>query len=383
MVSTRSGQWKRTMLTAVAAILPALVPAASFAGPESAKRDAQRDEDRLEDVSTKKIDPKKAKATKQLVPAPKTSPEASKKPAPTKKVEVDAKKVDAKKADAKLEVKKADPKKVDAKVAIKKGDDDTDKASKHAGGLKKIKTVASRSSSGKKKYNKTDVLKPCNGQWVNVDRGGLEPEKMPLVDCKGRPLASSQEHLSVLVRPWGAARPKIAAHEGRALPDSRGEIAPGVRLLDNGLVTRLDAIARHFPGKAFSFVSGYRPQSRGSNHQTGRAVDMRVVGVKNEELVAFCRTLRDTGCGYYPNSSFIHVDVRNPGTGSVAWIDASGPGEAPRYVSSWPPPKVHGTDPAGKDERVAPPAEDEPHDDVTADQLPKNRLGEVPDHPLL
>ncbi len=287
------------------------------------------------------------------------------------------------KGDAKVQAKPLEPKKLDAKVAIAKTDDG-DKSPKHVASSKKPKTVASRSSLGAKKGSrKAEPPKPCNGAWVNVDRGGLEAEKMPLVDCKGRPLASSQEHLSVLVRPWGSARPKIAAHEGLPKPDSRGEIAPGVRLLDTGLLTRLDAIAHHFPGKSFSFVSGYRPQSRGSNHQTGRAVDMRVVGVTNEELVAFCRTLHDTGCGYYPNSSFVHVDVRNPGTGSVTWIDASGPGESPRYVSSWPPPKVHGTDPAGKEERVAPPAEDEPHDDVTSEQLPKNRLGEVPDHPIL
>jgi hypothetical protein len=60
--------------------------------------------------------------------------------------------------------------------------------------------------------------------------------------------------------------------------------------------------------------------------------------VANEAVVEFCKTLADTGCGYYPNSSFVHVDVRQPGTGHVAWIDASGPGEAPRYVASWPPP---------------------------------------------
>jgi hypothetical protein len=34
--------------------------------------------------------------------------------------------------------------------------------------------------------------------------------------------------------------------------------------------------------------------------------------------------LDDTGCGYYPNADFIHMDVRDPGTGHVAWIDASG-----------------------------------------------------------
>jgi hypothetical protein len=80
---------------------------------------------------------------------------------------------------------------------------------------------------------------------------------------------------------------------------------------------------------------------------------MRVAGVSNEELSAFCKTMPDTGCGYYPNSSFIHMDVRSPGTGSVSWIDASGPGEPPRYVTTWPPPAA--VEPASPP--FAPPAE--------------------------
>ena len=76
-------------------------------------------------------------------------------------------------------------------------------------------------------------------------------------------------------------------------------------------------------------VSGFRPTSKGSFHAIGRAIDFRVDGVENTDLVAFCKTLPDTGCGFYPNSSFIHLDVRDPGTGHVAWIDASGPGEKP------------------------------------------------------
>ncbi len=110
-----------------------------------------------------------------------------------------------------------------------------------------------------------------------------------------------------------------------------------MRLLDKGLLARVDAVAHRFQGKPISLVSGYRPQSRGSLHQSARALDLRVLGVPNEELVAFCKTLPDTGCGYYPNSSFVHFDVRNPGTGVVSWIDASGPGESPRYVHRWPP----------------------------------------------
>ena len=87
-------------------------------------------------------------------------------------------------------------------------------------------------------------------------------------------------------------------------------------------------------------VSGYRPTSIGSMHATGRAIDFRLEGAKNEDVVAFCKTLTDTGCGFYPNSSFVHLDVRDPGAGHVSWIDASGPGESPRYVSTWPPQRV-------------------------------------------
>jgi hypothetical protein len=137
------------------------------------------------------------------------------------------------------------------------------------------------------------------------------------------------------------------------------EIAPNIRLLDAGLLARLEAIAKRFPGKGLSLVSGYRPQSRGSLHQGARALDLRVGGVANEELVAFCKTLPDTGCGYYPNSSFVHVDVRTPGTGSVNWIDASGPGESPRYVTQWPPPPEPTTpENATAAQAVVPPAND-------------------------
>jgi len=119
-------------------------------------------------------------------------------------------------------------------------------------------------------------------------------------------------------------------------------LAPGIARVEIRLVERLQAVIDHFgkqhgPTK-LSVISGYRPTSVGSMHSSGRAIDFRMEGVKNEEVVAFCKTLGDTGCGFYPNSSFVHIDVRDPGAGHVAWIDASGPGETPRYVSQWPLP---------------------------------------------
>lgn len=215
---------------------------------------------------------------------------------------------------------------------------------------KKTKRTASRKKKGAVKASDAKAptrraardakaARRCVAPAVGIDRGGLEAESLSLTDCAGKPLAAAREKLSILARPWSAPRPDFAtiARKARHAKDPAAELAPGVRLLDPGLLVRLEAIAKHFSGGGLSIVSGYRPQSRGSMHQVGRAIDLRVTNARNEELVAFCRTLTDTGCGYYPNSSFVHVDVRDPGTGGTFWIDASGPGEPPRYVSEWPP----------------------------------------------
>ena len=62
----------------------------------------------------------------------------------------------------------------------------------------------------------------------------------------------------------------------------------------------------------------------------GLACDMRVVGVKNTELRDFFRQrFKSVGVGYYPNSSFVHLDVRRGA--SAFWIDYSGPGETALY----------------------------------------------------
>lgn len=215
----------------------------------------------------------------------------------------------------------------------------------------KRKTSKSSGKASKKAANDKDAPKPpCFGPAVTIDRSGLERETLSLVFCDGRPVPAARDRLSLLARPWGTPRPEIEskdapAKKGKGAPVAKGkvidplELAPGVRRLDPGLLVRLNTIAKKFPQRNLSIVSGYRPRSKGSLHQSGRALDVRVMGIANEQLVDFCKSLEDTGCGYYPNSSFVHVDVRLPKTGSVSWIDASGPGEAPRYVSVWPPPK--------------------------------------------
>jgi hypothetical protein len=105
-----------------------------------------------------------------------------------------------------------------------------------------------------------------------------------------------------------------------------------VHALNAGLLERLQQIADHYPGHAIEIVSGYRPTARvGSRHRSGDALDLRLDGVDGAELSAFVRGLAATGVGYYPNSGFVHVDVR---TEAFYWVDNSGPGQAPRYMTA-------------------------------------------------
>ncbi len=105
--------------------------------------------------------------------------------------------------------------------------------------------------------------------------------------------------------------------------------------IDPRLISLVSTVSDHFGSRRLEIISGFRPYTstqytRHSNHNIGHAMDFRVVGVPNEVLRDYCRTLRNVGVGYYPNSTFVHLDVRpTPGF----WIDYSHPGEPPRYNS--------------------------------------------------
>jgi hypothetical protein len=234
------------------------------------------------------------------------------------------------------------------KPAEKKNDDGGDKDGKperdeHTADLV-APTIVPAGAPKSGKADKADAkakpaaAKPCAKDPIEMIRGP-EIDTFELTKCDGTIAPLALEHLSVLIRPGSAPRPTTPLAE--LAKKKSGEIARGVHRVDERLAMRLQSLADHFakPGSPvkLSIVSGYRPTSIGSMHATGRAIDFRVEGAKNEDVVAFCKTLTDTGCGYYPNSSFVHLDVRDPGAGHVSWIDASGPGETPRYVSTWPP----------------------------------------------
>lgn len=98
------------------------------------------------------------------------------------------------------------------------------------------------------------------------------------------------------------------------------------------LLRLLAQLSDHFGGRPIYLMSGFRPPGEStrnsSQHVHGHALDLSIHGVPNEAVRDWCREQRRVGCGFYPNSSFVHIDVRDR---SRYWIDHSGPGEAPQY----------------------------------------------------
>ncbi|MCB9708741.1 MAG: LysM peptidoglycan-binding domain-containing protein [Myxococcales bacterium] len=133
--------------------------------------------------------------------------------------------------------------------------------------------------------------------------------KLSVVDHRGRPRQAARRQLARLLRPRGSSRTRL----------------PHPRLLE-----LLGRVSNHFDGRTLVVISGYRlpggRTSRTSRHTQGRAIDFKVDGISNRVLRNYLRTLPNVGVGYYPRSSFVHLDVRQT---PAYWVDWSGPGEAP------------------------------------------------------
>ena len=129
------------------------------------------------------------------------------------------------------------------------------------------------------------------------------------VDKKGKVTASAQTEVSKL---FGAVSPH---------PET-----------DPRLIKLLAKVSDKFGSRPIRIVSGYRTRSffQDSRHKLSRAVDFSIPGVDNVVLRDYLRTLPAAGVGYYPNSSFVHLDVRDTPT---YWVDFAGPGEAPRKTN--------------------------------------------------
>jgi len=177
---------------------------------------------------------------------------------------------------------------------------------------------------GKKGEKTAKVGKPAARETTNF---AMKPKTPGVIHLKR--VASTEE-----------ADIHVGGHKGRVSPTALKSLEKLMRSsaglahpIEPRLVSLLSVVSNHFGSRKIEVVSGFRPftptqYNPHSNHNHGKAVDFRVVGVPNEAVRDFCRTLKNTGCGYYPNSVFVHMDVREQ---SAFWIDYSKPGEAPRY----------------------------------------------------
>ena len=142
-------------------------------------------------------------------------------------------------------------------------------------------------------------------------------------------LSSNEDYVVRVSSRHGHAAPTALASFEKMMRSAGGLTHPP----DPRLVELIGVVSNHFGSRRLEIISGFRPYSptqytSHSNHNIGRAMDFRVVGVPNEVLRDYCKTLKNVGVGYYPNSTFVHMDVRDQ---SVTWTDFSRPGEPPRY----------------------------------------------------
>ncbi len=167
----------------------------------------------------------------------------------------------------------------------------------------------------------TDIADDATGKHSKLPRLGLRKGYLDLfnysshfhgyaVDKKGKVTATAQTEVSKLFGATGTRPPT-----------------------DPRLIKLLTKVSDKFGSRPIRIVSGYRTRSffQDSRHKSSHAVDFSIPGVDNVTVRDYLRTLDSVGVGYYPNSSFVHLDVRDTAT---YWVDYAGPGEAPRGSKS-------------------------------------------------
>ena len=159
---------------------------------------------------------------------------------------------------------------------------------------------------------------PTPGHTAPLDAGGKK--KLALVAL------NTQERVELQAEKdsggFAARELDRAAHLLRE-PSSGNEHPVEPRVLD-----ALYRIQVHFDAQEIRIISGYRtPHGGASNHGKGRAIDVVIPGASDDDVARFAREMGFMGVGIYPQSGFVHVDVRER---SYFWVDASGPGKKNR-----------------------------------------------------
>lgn len=172
----------------------------------------------------------------------------------------------------------------------------------------------------------------ASGRRLETERRGTSARTASYSQYLARPTRRGWVHVmghhgewhGQLVSKTGKLQPKAVAALSRLLAWPRADFT-----MDRRLLTLLAHVSDAFGGRIVRVVSGYRTTSYSSEskHPLGRACDFHVLGVPNAALRDFIRTFENVGVGYYPNSTFVHLDVRDH---DAYWVDYAGPGEPPR-----------------------------------------------------
>lgn len=182
-----------------------------------------------------------------------------------------------------------------ASVAVKDGGAELTKAAPASGG---------KSWGVSKKPGRVDLFRIATSERLTVT----------LLDTRGRVRPQVPAQLASFLRPRNAPSKQKPPHKR--------------------LIALLAEVSNHFGGRRINVASGYRLAkgytSHQSRHVAGAAIDLRVDGVPNRKLCDYLRHFDDVGVGFYPNSTFVHFDVRDR---NAYWIDVSGPGQKPVYLS--------------------------------------------------
>lgn len=98
-----------------------------------------------------------------------------------------------------------------------------------------------------------------------------------------------------------------------------------VKPLHPGVIAMLAEVGQRYPGRVIEVVSGFRgtrEERKTSPHKAGRAIDLRVRGVKTAEVRDWLwATHSHVGIGFYPHHDFLHMDTR-PSQHDACWTQA-------------------------------------------------------------
>jgi LysM repeat protein len=168
-----------------------------------------------------------------------------------------------------------------------------------------------------------------NATWRRYSK---PPKEQGAIDIATR----TARFVGLVIDKQGGLRP-VAVRSLNSLLGAGGKHPP----LPERLIRLIVKVSDTFGGRSIRVVDGYRSNSyyQDSRHRLSAAVDFALADVPNAALCEYLRELDDVGVGYYPNSTFVHLDVRKQ---SAYWIDYAGPGEPPRSTPNAPRP-AHGS----------------------------------------